>query len=154
MVSKIHIDKKIVLADKAGEKLANPDDKTPNITQLSKQESTMKIIQKVKHKQFSQLQIEIPFKLQEEKKTGIPIFQYGERYGPRMLISINYSTFHAAKSHLFSTSLPMFLAVEERLGNGKIVLPLTLMWLLSGASLCQNGQKREFFGQLPIFTED
>ena len=64
--------------------MANPDDKTPNITQLSKQESTMKMIQKVKHKQFSQLQIEIPFKLQEEKKTGIPIFQYGERYGPRM----------------------------------------------------------------------
>ena len=73
---------KNILADKAGEKLANPDDKTPNITQLSKQESTVKKTQKVNHKQI--FSIELPFKLQEEKKTGVPIFQYGERYGPKI----------------------------------------------------------------------
>ena len=98
--------------------------------------------------------MDLSFKLEEEKKTGVPIFQYGERYGSRIYLFKNYTTFHAVKSHLFSTSLPMFLAGVERLENGKIVLQLTLMWLLSGASLCQNGRKREFFGQLPISTED
>ena len=73
---------------------------------------------------------------------------------PKTSLSKNYPTFHAVKSPLFSTSLPMFLAGVERLENGKIVLQLTLMWPLSGASLCQNGLKREFFGLLPIFTED
>ena len=58
--------------------MANPDDKIKDTSQLSKQESTAKKIQKV-NKFFLSYQIILLSFYQEEKKTGVPIFQYGER---------------------------------------------------------------------------
>ena len=46
----------------------------------------------------------------------------------------------------------MFLAGVEMLAGGRTVLQLTLMWQSSGASLWQNGQRKEFFGPLLIYT--
>ena len=59
--------------------MANPDDKTKDTTQLSKQESIAKKTYKVNSFLLS-VQIESFYWFQEEKKTGVPIFQYGERY--------------------------------------------------------------------------